>query len=81
MNRQPATTPPPQRSIWTTIRYIITAIIIVLLIIFIIDNYNDVRVHFVFWTVTIQLAWALVVAALLGAIAGWLLRHTWRHRP
>ncbi|HET8521979.1 MAG TPA: LapA family protein [Thermomicrobiales bacterium] len=79
MNRQPTVTPPPRpRSRWTTARYVINAIIIILLIVFIVDNYNDVPVHFVFWTVTVQLAWALVIAALLGLVAGWLLRHMWR---
>ncbi|HET8521775.1 MAG TPA: LapA family protein [Thermomicrobiales bacterium] len=80
MNRQPTVTPPEPRSRWTTVRYVISAIVIVLLIVFIVDNYNDVEVHFVFWTATIQLAWALVIAALLGLVAGWLLRHMWRRR-
>jgi uncharacterized integral membrane protein len=80
MNRQLTPTPSRPRSTWTTVRYIITAVIVVLLIIFIVDNYNNVRVHFVFWSVTIQLAWALVIAAILGLVAGWLLRHTWRRR-
>jgi uncharacterized integral membrane protein len=80
VNNQPVTTPSQPRSRWTTARHVINAIVVLLLIIFIVDNYNDVRVHFVVTTVTIKLAWALVIAAVLGLIVGWLLHRSWRRR-
>jgi uncharacterized integral membrane protein len=45
-------------------------IALVLFIIFAVENGRTVRVRFFFWELNTSLAWALVVAALLGLVLG-----------
>ncbi|MCL6645185.1 MAG: hypothetical protein K6U88_09480 [Dehalococcoidia bacterium] len=48
------------------------AVVVILLIVFIVQNWLTVEVRFLFATTETWLAWALIVAALLGYAAGWL---------
>ncbi len=47
--------------------------IIVLLIVFVVRNSGEVEVDFVFADVSARLIWVLVITALLGGVAGYLL--------
>ena len=58
---------------------IVAALVIVgLLIAFVVENSEQVNVHFVFFSHRVSLIWALVVAAILGALADRLF--LWRRR-
>jgi uncharacterized integral membrane protein len=46
--------------------------VVILLIVFIVENWLTVEVRFLFAKTETRLAWALIVAALLGYAAGWL---------
>lgn len=54
-------------------RQTIVALVVALLIVFIAENLEVVRVRLIAWHVEIRLAWALLISAALGFIAGWLL--------
>jgi uncharacterized integral membrane protein len=55
-------------------------IVVVLLLILIIQNSQKVEVHFFFADAQIPLIFALVIAAVLGALIGWLLPRVRRSR-
>jgi uncharacterized integral membrane protein len=58
---------------------IVAALIIVgLLIAFVVENSEQVNVHFVFFSHRVSLIWALVIAAVLGVLADRLF--LWRRR-
>jgi uncharacterized integral membrane protein len=59
---------------------ILWGIVLVLLAIFIGQNWRDVRMDAYFWNFTTKLSFALIAAALLGAILGWLVPFLMRHR-
>lgn len=56
-------------------RQMIVALVVVLLIVFIVENLDVVEVRLIAWHTEIRLAWALLLSAALGFIAGWLLPH------
>jgi uncharacterized integral membrane protein len=66
----PGATPPPKdkRDVGEIVRLIGLAIVAGLLIAFIVENSGTVTVHFVFFTAHVSLIWALIVAAVLGAL-------------
>jgi uncharacterized integral membrane protein len=43
---------------------------VLLLLVFVFQNGRDVRLRFLFWEADLRLAWALIVAALLGVLIG-----------
>lgn len=49
-------------------------VIVVLLVAFVLDNRHRVRVGYVVGDAEVRLIWVLVITALVGAAAGWLLR-------
>lgn len=51
---------------------VIWGIALVLLAIFIGQNWRDVRMDAYFWSFTTKLSFALIAAALIGVILGWL---------
>lgn len=51
---------------------IIWGIILVLLAIFIGQNWKQVKIDVLFWSVDLKLSWALIAAAFFGIILGWL---------
>ncbi|GIW18973.1 MAG: hypothetical protein WHT63_03175 [Tepidiforma sp.] len=53
-------------------RLIIFAVVLLALIVFIAENWLTVQVRFLFAKTETRLAWALIVAAVLGYAAGWL---------
>ena len=61
----------PSEGNWRA-RLIGLAVIVVLLVVFIVENWLTVEVRFLFAKTETRLAWALIVAALLGYAAGWL---------
>ncbi|HEX4541440.1 MAG TPA: hypothetical protein VH112_14455 [Acidimicrobiales bacterium] len=50
-------------------RLIGLAIVVALLIAFIVENSDSVTIHFVFFSAHVSLIWALILAAVLGALA------------
>ena len=52
------------------IRIALVIVLLALLIIFIGENTQRVRVHFIFFTVTTNLIWALFVGGVLGLVIG-----------
>lgn len=62
----------PQSSSQWRMRLAIFAIVLLALIIFIAENWLTVEVRFLFAKAETRLAWALIVAAVLGYAAGWL---------
>jgi uncharacterized integral membrane protein len=83
-NRPTQGTPPPsaatapgagappakeKRDLGEIARLVGLAIVVALLIAFIVENSGEVTVHFVFFTAHVSLIWALILAAVLGALA------------
>jgi uncharacterized integral membrane protein len=62
-----------------TARLILAGALLVILIALIADNTDDTRVGYVFGHATAPLFVVLLIAAVLGALIGWLLLHR-RHR-
>jgi uncharacterized integral membrane protein len=60
----------PQGEFWTSPRFIIGVLLIIALIIFVLANTEEVNVDFVVFDAEMALAWALLIAAGLGFIAG-----------
>ena len=83
-NRPTKSTPPPsaatspggpapsvkeKRDVGEIARLVGLAVVVALLIAFIVENSGEVTVHFVFFTAHVSLIWALILAAVLGALA------------
>lgn len=51
-------------------RVIATAVAVVLFIVFVLENRRTVRVDLFFWHANTSIAWALIVAGVLGLVAG-----------
>jgi uncharacterized integral membrane protein len=66
MDESPASRRPRN---WT-LRLVIWAIAMVALVVFVAENFIIVEVRLLAWRVDIRLAWALVLAALLGFVIG-----------
>jgi uncharacterized integral membrane protein len=54
------------------IRVALLVLIGILLLLFILLNYDVVELRLLFWSPALRLAWALLIAAFLGFVAGWL---------
>ena len=59
---------------------VLWGIALVLLAIFIGQNWRDVRLDAYFWSFTTKLSFALIAAAVIGVILGWLVPFLVRHR-
>jgi len=70
---QPLT--PEGRSAGSRMRLVIGAVLVVILIALLADNSDDTRIGYVFGDVEAPLFLVLVVAAVLGALIGWLVLH------
>lgn len=64
---------PPQRSQGRGFKGWLVILGAVLLALFLVLNFQDVRVHLIVTTVTMPLVIALAIAALLGALLAWAL--------
>lgn len=60
--------PGPSRR--TLARLIGGAVVVVLFVVFVLQNRGSARIHFLFWDGTTRLAWALIIAGILGVIIG-----------
>jgi uncharacterized integral membrane protein len=60
----------PQGEFWTSPRFIIGAVVILALIVFVLANTEEVTVDFVVFDAEMALAWALLISAGLGFLAG-----------
>ena len=69
---QPAPLPRRRRGVLEQIRIALLVLIGIALLLFILLNYDEVEVRLLFWSPVLRLAWALLIAAFLGFIAGWL---------
>ncbi len=58
-----------KRDLGEIARFIALAVVVGLLIAFIVENSGKVTVHFVFFSAHVSLVWALILAAVLGALA------------
>ncbi len=58
-----------KRDVGEIARLVGLAVVVALLIAFIVENSGEVTVHFVFFTAHVSLIWALILAAVLGALA------------
>jgi uncharacterized integral membrane protein len=66
---------------WPTIaRLIGTLVVLLLFALFIVDNAQTVRLHFVVFDVDTHLSWALVIAGVLGVVVGLLAPYVKRLR-
>lgn len=54
------------------IRIALLVLIGLALLLFILLNYDPVELQLLFWNPELRLAWALLIAAFLGFLAGWL---------
>ncbi len=66
----------PRRGDWQrrwTPRLVAWAAVLVLLVVFVAENFEVVEVRLIFWRIETRLAWALLIAGLLGVAVGWLL--------
>lgn len=73
-----APTPPPRRDNQT--RLIVSLIVAVLVLIFAIQNRHKVSVEFLFLDIETRVIWVIILSAIAGAIAGWLVRRARRQR-
>lgn len=64
--------PPRRRGFWAQVRLTLLVVTGVVLLLFILLNYDEVKVRLLFWSPVLRLAWALLIAAFLGFVAGWL---------
>lgn len=69
---QPANQQEP-RSALDQAKMITAAIAGAALILFFLQNLQDAKIHFLFWTGNIAMIWALLLSALLGAVSMFLL--------
>ena len=60
----------PGGEFWTSPRFIIGALLIIALIVFVLANTEDVNVDFVVFDTSMSLAFALLISAGLGFVAG-----------
>jgi uncharacterized integral membrane protein len=64
-------TPSGQRR-WT-FWLVIAAVVLALIASFVTQNYETVEVRLLFWRINVRLAWAVILAWLIGVLMGWLL--------
>ncbi len=69
---QPVTPTRRRRGVMEQIRIALLVVIGLALLLFILLNYDVVEVRLLFWNPELRLAWALLIAAFLGFVAGWL---------
>ena len=60
----------PEGEFWTSPRFIIGVLLILALVVFVLANTEDVNVDFVVFDAEISLAFALLISAGLGFVAG-----------
>jgi uncharacterized integral membrane protein len=65
---RPAPPAREKRDVRDTARLVGLAIVAGLLIAFIVENSDSVTIHFVFFSARVSLIWALILAAVLGAL-------------
>ena len=63
------------------LRLVAAAVVLALLVAFVVENSQDVKVHFIFFHATLPLIWALLIAAALGALADRLLPRLRARQP
>ncbi len=51
-------------------RLVLAVIAVIVFIVFVLENRRTVRVDLLFWHANTSIAWALIVAGLLGLVAG-----------
>jgi len=51
------------------LRLVAAVVVLAALVAFVVENSQDVKVHFIFFHATLPLIWALLIAAALGALA------------
>ena len=56
-----------------TLWLVIAALVLALIASFVTQNYETVEVRLLFWSINVRLAWAVILAGLIGALIGWLL--------
>jgi uncharacterized integral membrane protein len=54
----------------TLARLIGGAVVVVLFLVFVVQNRGSTRIHFLFWDGTLRVAWALIIAGVLGIVIG-----------
>lgn len=55
-----------------TLWLVITAVVLALIASFVTQNYETVEVRLLFWSINVRLAWAVILAWLIGVLIGWL---------
>ena len=63
-------TPAGQRTRTRRAAEIALAVVVVYAVVFLLLNTGRVKVHFVFWTATMALAWVIFLSLMLGLVAG-----------
>jgi uncharacterized integral membrane protein len=61
-------------------RLIVSVVVAVLVLIFAIQNRHKVSVEFLFLDIETRMIWVIILSAIAGAIAGWLVRRSRRRR-
>jgi uncharacterized integral membrane protein len=62
------------------LRLIVLGLLLAYVIAFVLENRNSVHVHFVFFTASLSLIWALLLSLAIGVLAGILLAQLDRRR-
>jgi uncharacterized integral membrane protein len=62
------------------LRLVVLLAIVAYAIAFVLENHNEVKVHFVFWTARVSLIWVILLSIALGVIGGRLLPQLYRRR-
>ncbi|MBW2123821.1 MAG: LapA family protein [Deltaproteobacteria bacterium] len=62
----------------TKVKSIVSGVLIALVIVFVVQNTETVQVRLLFWKVSMSWALMVLIALLIGIVAGWLVRGTRR---
>ncbi|MBW2058164.1 MAG: LapA family protein [Deltaproteobacteria bacterium] len=60
------------------VKSIVSGVLIALVIVFVVQNTETVQVRLLFWKVSMSWALMVLIALLIGIVAGWLVRGTRR---
>jgi uncharacterized integral membrane protein len=69
---------PPSRDNQT--RLVVSLVVAALILIFAVQNGHSVNVEFLFLDIETRMIWVIILSAIAGAIAGWLVQRSRRKR-
>ena len=65
---------------WLYLKIGLLLIVIVYAIAFVVENTDQIKIDFVFWTANVPLIWMILLLLAIGLVGGMLLSQLYRHR-